>query len=409
MNHHFRIYLAIILHVLLAGCRQNDGQREEPNMTPTFSITDKNPMGMYVAHQALQSVFTSTDVEVNRKSFEQYFKTYTEYDYTRKGNAFCIFARQFYPDEQDMEALTDFVSNGNTLLVASNRFNERFLDKFHLRTYSSFSLQALMNYEADMEETGLMMKDSARFGRQWYRYFFYPLSGRIFRKESYPALPIVKGADTIPGAVVFKYGSGRIIAIANATAFTNYFLLTNNNYRYLQQVLGYLPDDVTSITWDTYYNKREREKGEFSAFQELMKHPPMQWAFWLTLLLAATWIINGIIRRQRVIEVVKPGSNTSVEFAQTIGRLYLLKRDNKNIAIKMITYFLEHVRSRYYISTGTGTLNNEFAQLLTAKSGQPAAKTEELLRTIERINLRDHISDVELLELNTLIKQFIQG
>ena len=96
-----------------------------------------------------------------------------------------------------------------------------------------------------------------------------------------------------------------------------------------------------------------------------------------------------------------------MEFAETIGRLYLLKRDNKNIATKMITYFLEHVRSRYYISTGI--LNNEFAQLLTAKSGQPASQTEILLRTIERVNIRDNISDLELLELNTLLRQFTQG
>jgi hypothetical protein len=169
-----------------------------------------------------------------------------------------------------------------------------------------------------------------------------------------------------------------------------------------------VPEDITSITWDTYYNKLERQKesnkNEFSAFGELMKQPPMKWAFWLTLLLAATWIINGAIRRQRVIEVRKPSSNTSVEFAQTIGRLYLLKQDNKNIAAKMITYFLEYLRSRYYISTGV--LNNEFAQLLAAKSGQPQSKAEELLRTFERINVRDNISDVELLELNTMLRQF---
>ncbi len=410
MNQRFLPYLTVAF-MLLTGCRQKAVLQDLPsNLKPTFSNTDKNPMGTYVAYHGLQTAFTSYDIEVNKKSFEEYFKSYTEYDYTRKGNVFCIFARQFYPNEKDIESMTDFVSNGNTLLVASNQFNENFLNKFHLRTNSTFSLQSLMRYDADMVESGLSMKDSARFGGDWYRYFFYELAGRIYREESYPALPVVKGADTIPGAVVFSYGSGRIIAVANATAFTNYFLLTKNNYRYLEQVLSYLPENVTSLTWDTYYNKQERERGNsdnFSAFGELMKHPPMKWAFWLTLLLAATWIINGAIRRQRVIEVVKPGANTSVEFAETIGRLYLLKRDNKNIATKMITYFLEYVRSRFYISTGT--LDNEFAALLTAKSGQPAAKAAELLRTIERINLRDHISDTELLELNTLIQGFKQG
>lgn len=408
MNQPILRYIAFAFVLLAAGCQPDPEQSKMPELRPTFLHTDKKPLGMYVAYHGLQSAFTSHNIEQNNKPFEDFLKSYTTYDYTRKGNLFCVFSKQFYPNEQDVEAMTDFVSNGNTLLIVTNRFNGQFLNKFHLEANQTYPLQMAIMYKDDMAETGLAMKDSSRFGKQRYSYFFYPLTGQINREESYPALQVVKGDDTMTGAVVFKYGSGRIIAVSNATAFTNYFLLTRNNYQYLEQLLSYVPEDITGITWDTYYNKLEREKDDnsFSAFQELMKQPPMRWAFWLTLLLAATWIINGIIRRQRVIEVIKPNSNTSVEFAETIGRLYLLKKDNKNIAAKMITYFLEYVRSRYYISTGT--LNNEFAQLLTAKSGQPASQTELLLKTIDKINVRDNISDIELLELNTILRQFVK-
>ena len=70
----------------------------------------------------------------------------------------------------------------------------------------------------------------------------------------------------------------------------------------------------------------------------------------------------------------------------------------------MITYFLEQVRSKYYISTST--LNNDFAQLLTAKSGVPIEKTQLLLRTIEQIQNQSSITDYMLLDLNGQLNQY---
>lgn len=405
---------ALLLLLVVAGCQRNPATpkgRPRPSMQPSFSITDKAPLGLYVAYHAVENAFDGYLPEQNKKPFETYFKDFTEYDATRKGDVFCVLARQFYPNDADVDAIADYVSNGNTLLVAANDFSDVFLDKFHLKTKDTYLLQELLRYGAPMNETGVAMQDSASFGGDLYHYFFYAMQGQIFREESYPAKKISSNANNRSGAVAFKYGSGRIIAVTNATAFTNYFLLTRHNYQYLQHLLSYVPEEINSLTWDSYYNKTESQRpnngdGEsFSAFGELMKQEAFRWAFWLTLLLAATWIINGIIRRQRPIEVLKPNTNTSVEFAETIGRLYLLKRDNKNIATKMITYFLEQVRSRYYISTGR--LDSHFVELLSAKSGQPVSETERLLKTFDRINVRDRIDDLELLELNTQLRQFV--
>jgi hypothetical protein len=63
-------------------------------------------------------------------------------------------------------------------------------------------------------------------------------------------------------------------------------------------------------------------------------------------------------RRQRIIKPLQPNINTSVAFTETVGRLYLQKKDNRNIADKMITYFLEHIRNQYFLNTNQ--LNDEF-------------------------------------------------
>ena len=401
--------LLVLVSVIVAACGSDGDTPNQgiPPMKMTFSITDKNPMGLYAAHNIIRMAFPDFNMAKNNKPFKEFFTKFSKYDYTRSKNIYTIISKQFYPNDEDVEAMTDFVSHGNTLFVASNAYDKTFLDKFHLEAGNSTAWMQQNGYQTDMEETGVELTDTASFGSlSQYRYFFYPLDGFMKREVSFPAQQIVRAGSKVPGAVVFKYGSGRVIAVSNATAFTNYFLLTKSNYNYLLQLFGYVPANATDITWDTYYNNIASKRDEnFSAFQELMKHPALVWAFWLTLLGGLLVIIMALIRRQRMIPVVKPNLNSSVEFGETVARLYLLKKDNKNIAIKMITYFLEQVRSKYYI--GTGTLNPEFAQMLTAKSGVPLEKTQLLLRTIEQLQNEESVSDYMLLDLNGQLNQFL--
>jgi hypothetical protein len=261
--------------------------------------------------------------------------------------------------------------------------------------------------------------DSTQFNTTLYSYFFFPLQIKLTREDGYSSKTIAVTDEGTACGQVFTYGNGRIIVVANATALTNYFLLTGNNYKYLQNLLAYTPESenplksddnkkisTAGVTVDTYYNTLVSRRDSDGAFSQLFKMPPLKWAFWLLLLLAVFWIYNGLIRRQRIIEVIKPNTNSSVEFAETVARLYLLKKDNRNIALKMITYFLEQVRNKYYLNTAQ--LNNEFAEALSAKTGQPIERSETLLLTISNIQAQDSIGDHALLDLNTQIQRFLK-
>ena len=112
-------------------------------------------------------------------------------------------------------------------------------------------------------------------------------------------------------------------------------------------------------------------------------------------------------RKQRVINIVKPNANTTVTFTETVGRLYLQKKNNSHIAEKMITYFYEHVRKKYFI--GTAIINDEFINSLSGKSGVSKEKTQQLFSLIERIQSDENVDDTELLLLNTEIENFYKN
>jgi hypothetical protein len=411
--------LSIFLLLVFSSCQQKEKDDRKVDMHVTFSPTDKNPLGTYVANQLLKQKFSGYDIEKSNKPFNEFFKDYTRYDLTRNGNVYCVIAQQFYPNDDDVEAISEFVSNGNTIFVAANYFDTAFLNKFHLKIEGDAPIAFQMAYGTDMGQTGVRMSDSTQFNTTLYSYYFFPFNIELTRADSYTSKTISQTADGRSSGLVFNYGNGRVIVAANAAALTNYFLLTGINYKYLQNLLAYTPEkenslkgddgktiSTTGITVDTYYNTLGARRNSDGALSQLLKKPALAWAFWLLLLLAAFWIYNGLIRRQRIIEVIKPNTNSSVEFAETVARLYLLKKDNKNIALKMITYFLEQVRNKYYLNTST--LNKEFAEALTAKTGQPIERSETLLLTIANIQSQDSIGDHALLDLNTQLQRFLK-
>ena len=84
--------------------------------------------------------------------------------------------------------------------------------------------------------------------------------------------------------------------------------------------------------------------------------------------------------------------------------MYFQTKDNRNIADKMITYLLEHIRNQYFISTSN--LNAEFTAMLSRKSNVPAEQVERLFATINKVQQSNKVDDKLLLSLNQQIENF---
>jgi hypothetical protein len=197
--------------------------------------------------------------------------------------------------------------------------------------------------------------------------------------------------------------------MTNASALSNYFLLSKSNYKYALAALSYLPAYNSNIYWDDYYRRygskgSRRPEGQ-SMFSALFAIPQMKWAFWLLIAMMAVWFFTNLTRRQRMIPVLNPNVNSSIEFTQTIARLYFNKKDNHNIALKMIAFFQDHIRSKYYMNYSG--INEEFARTLATKTGLPAQKTEALVRSIAAVQQNTSTSDNELLILNEQIQEVL--
>ena len=96
--------------------------------------------------------------------------------------------------------------------------------------------------------------------------------------------------------------------------------------------------------------------------------------------------------------------NSSLDFVKTIGRLYYQRKDNGNLAAKMSTHFLDHVRNRYNISTTT--LDEDFIDRLSYKSGFDKEELKGLIDSIQTLSNDPDLEDEALLNFSRQIEEF---
>jgi hypothetical protein len=96
--------------------------------------------------------------------------------------------------------------------------------------------------------------------------------------------------------------------------------------------------------------------------------------------------------------------NSSLDFVKTIGRLYYQRKNNGNLALKMTTHFLDHVRTKYNLSTTS--LDEEFVNRLSYKSGFSKEGLTGLVELISTFQLDPDLTDEQLLQFNKKIEEF---
>ena len=111
-------------------------------------------------------------------------------------------------------------------------------------------------------------------------------------------------------------------------------------------------------------------------------------------------------RKQRVIPVIKPLQNTSLEFVETVGMLYYQKGTNIDIARKKIQFFLDNIRTRYNIATPAK--DEAFYNALSRITAIDVTEIRNLFTFIVNVNDSETIDEATLVKLNNKIEDFYQ-
>jgi hypothetical protein len=359
-------------------------------------------MGGYVAYHYINSLFNYGVTEVINKSFSK-----LRYEINYDKSLYIIVAKAVFMSRDDLESMMNYVGNGNTLFISAEYIDEKLIDTLGAKIsfdFSTFFVQS--EYNMEKKDTWLSLAQEPAANKQKYGFFFVPFNNRVISYDTSVTQELGYNDENRSNFIAIDHGRGKFILHIAPAAFSNYFLLTGNNKEYLEKSFSYFKPETSSVYWDNYYRLRRGSDENFSIVNFFKKHPPLYYAFLLTLAALLIFIAFAGKRRQRFVPEKIPNTNTTVSYTETIGRLYLQKKDNRNIALKMFTYFLEHVRNSYYLNTQS--LNNDFSEALSRKSGVPETRVKHLLQLMDDTDRSDNISDMRLLELHNLIQEYFK-
>lgn len=386
--------ICLLLLALSISCTR--GTSELPSLKESFSKKDKDPFGCFVFYNQLDQLYYRNSIRTIKTNFEATWRNINDTD-----ALYINISKNFLLSNKELEAVLSYVYNGNSIFISSENIDQKLLDTLACKVERSFNF-----FLADMKYTTVFLEPLIYNDSAAYTYFYVPFNNyfKSYDKSISKLLGKNKfGADLI----MVPYGSGRFYLHSEPRAISNYFLLQKDNYKYIRNIFSFTAAIPQHVYWDDYYNKRNRppvDNDTKSGLGVLLKYPAMAWAFYLLLMLFILHVLFGGKRRQRIVPVIPPNTNTTVAFTETVSRLYLQKKDNRNIADKLITYFFEYIRNQYFLNTSQ--LNDNLITTLSRKSNKTKEATVQLFNTISEIQQSTQTSDAQLLLLNQQIENF---
>ncbi len=384
------IYIAILLLCFALLVYVQITTPKPIDWTLTFDKNDKNPYGTFLVFERLADIFPNQDIEVSQVSI--YEQIYRLRDEGHEDFNYIIINEKFNPEEEDEKALLDFVKNkGAHIFIAAEDYKQSFKEKL------GFKLNTTLNL-ADSLSLNFVHPDLKNKNEYEYRSRNTPFYFTKYKDKNTAIL--ASNSLNKPVLLKIKYGKGYFYISSTPVAYSNYNLLWRNNADYIAKSFSFLPQKT--ICWDEYYKKgREENK---SPLRFILKTDSLRWA-WLTAIAGVLlFIIFEAKRKQRVIPIIKPLTNSTLEFTQTIGRLYFQSGNHKNIADKKITFFLEYIRSHFYLKTNL--FDAEFYKNISKKSGYSIPEVEKLFKFIIFLQDQKSVSEFDLAKLSKQIDEF---
>ena len=388
-----RLVIWIWLLLPLASCSLSS--RKEINRRVTLRRTDKAPYGAKVAFDGLKWMFPDATVSYFEKSAEKLpagdGKT-----------ASIIIVKTLDPSKAEINSMLDFVGQGNHIFISAKWFGDSLLRALGVKASFNFM------FSPQMDSLQVSVRQPVTGDSLTYAYPGDSYEGWIDSCNEQYATVLGWDRRGRPNFVRFNYkGGGSVYLHFAPLAFSNFFLLHKKNIAYYQNALSYLPNDLQVILWDEYYAHGRRTNGGgglFSALGYLMSIKALAWAFWLALLLALIVYIVESKRRQRVIPVLQPLRNTTLDFVRTIGRLYFQRRDNLDLANKMVIHFQDQVRTKYNINPSA--LDDDLVARLAHRTGYQPEVLSRMIGYMRVLPAKAYVPDQELLDFHRQLEAF---
>lgn len=392
------VYIFFIVLVLGLLMLTEYSKPKEVNWFPSFASHHKIPYGTKVINDILEKNFADNITQVTRPPFE-----YITNNNDIEGTYFFLNNSVAF-DDAELEKLLDWTAKGNTLYIASESFADNIQDKLNFdlgSLYGGSGTDMDHDFYHNLVNTVLKTKEASKFSKDYYTLFFEEID-----TLKTTVLGVVDNDKEIDrknaNFIKVPYENGEIILSTFPKAFSNYFLLQEETNRdYTAGLLSYI-DNKRPIYVDNHY--KTGKTFYTSPMRIFLSAKELKWAYYIVLIGVLFYVIFEGKRKQRAVKVVTPLKNQTLTFTRTIADMYFENGRQKEIAEHKIGFFMDYVRSNFYVNTLEK--NDDFYNNVASRSMHTKEETKKIFDYLDSILKKHSINDYELIQLNKTIEQF---
>lgn len=387
MNKSLKIYLVLLVIVVgfLTFLQLNKSTLID--WRKTFDINQTQPFGLYIFNQEIE-VLLGAQVQ---KTTESPYDFYTQ-DSIQGAHNILLVNQDVTPE--GLVKILEQVKQGSNLIYIGENQLYNLSDSLHFDydyTYYEHKLLSLLDQQYKADSIYIEKIPSRLSIRAIDTATTQLLGVNVAEASEYQE-------EKTANFIAVQYGKGKVYIHTEPMFLTNYYLLNKDDYRYAEDVFSYLP--LRKTIW---FISSDQEVSN-SPLRFVLQSPPLRYAWYLMLLGLLLFILFNAKRRQRIVPIIEPYKNRSVDFVKTIGNLYLQEGNYKDMAHKKAIYFLNKVRTDLLIDTHP--LDEVFWRRIKLKTGTSDQVIQQVIPLLEKaLHPKAPVQESELIQLNQLLNQ----
>jgi hypothetical protein len=411
-NKVIKILFAILAVALVVYFFYTNEDEKKFQWVENYRSPSSQPYGTLFIQKLLSTYRPNTKFIVNDKTplskFLDSASISVKTDYVFIGN-------ELYLDSADTDALLTFIASGNDAFIASVNLPFNVIDPIYINEcgrqiflVKEDTLKVTFNFynKALKSEKGYSYR--YRFGKTDIPYFWNTLNPEIFCDSTKSITPLGYIAPDKVNFFRMPYGQGNLYVHSNPIAFTNYFLTKRDKAEYASSVFSHL--NGKAIIWDEFSKSEFLQKNnapDVSPITYVLQQESLRYAWWLMLLSAVLYTIFTAKRKQRVIPVIEPKANTSLEYVNMISALHFQNANHHDIARKKMKYFFYFIRAKYNMHIQSLT---EIQVKRLSEKSKVQTETLRLIATeFDHIEQKSYYNEPRLIDLQNALETFYKN
>src|SRR5690625_2929256 len=365
----------------------------------TYSTEDKIPFGTYIFFKTLEE--QANELQIIPKQPLEFIEDSTVY------GTYMFMYEGVNFSESAQEKFLKWVEKVNTLVLSAEYSHIFDNDSLHLRFKYDIKGNDIINYPVfNFYNPELKNAEDFVFERDATLSYFNEIDSLNHLVLGWNNF---KNANQLlePNEINFlkiPYGKGELLFHSSPQVFSNFFLLKNKNYEYLEKLFAYL-DLENTIYYDVYLDPNFNWKMFYSSpLYVILLNKYLKWGYYFLIIGAVLFILFEGKRKQKAIPVIPPLQNKSYEYIRSIAGLYLEQKNHAAIAHKKIEQFLDYIRE--HLRVAVKTIDQELINQLDELTEVSREEISQLFEEIRVLQEKSTVSKKELQSLNRRINRF---